>query len=68
MYKSSSIDVSITYFQESDEIISTNLTDFREQYFALRNESRKEKRMKRAEKKAKNRELWEQNYKENSHR
>ncbi|XP_076177877.1 tRNA (guanine(10)-N(2))-methyltransferase TRMT11 isoform X2 [Ptiloglossa arizonensis] len=54
--------------KESDEIISTNLTDFREQYFALRNESRKEKRMKRAEKKAKNRELWEQNYKENSHR
>ncbi|XP_076636962.1 tRNA (guanine(10)-N(2))-methyltransferase TRMT11 [Colletes latitarsis] len=54
--------------KESDETISTNLTDFREQYFALRSESRKEKRMKRAEEKAKNRKFWEQNNKENSHR
>ncbi|XP_053970660.1 tRNA (guanine(10)-N2)-methyltransferase homolog [Hylaeus volcanicus] len=54
--------------KESDETISSNLTDFREQYFALRNESRKEKRLKKAGEKAKNRELWERNNKENSHR
>ncbi|XP_076668451.1 tRNA (guanine(10)-N(2))-methyltransferase TRMT11 isoform X1 [Andrena cerasifolii] len=54
--------------EESDETISTNLTDFREQYFALRNESRKEKRMKKAVEKAKNRELWEQYNKENANR
>lgn len=59
---------SISFFQESDETISTNLTDFREQYFALRNESRKEKRMKKAVEKAKNRELWEQYNKENANR
>lgn len=54
--------------KESDEIISTNLVDFREQYFALRNESRREKRMKKAVEKAKKRELWEQNNKENPKR
>ena len=54
--------------KESDEVISTNLIDFREQYFALRNESRKEKRLKKAVEKAKNRELWEQNNKENAKR
>ncbi|CAK9800267.1 tRNA (guanine(10)-N2)-methyltransferase homolog [Anthophora plagiata] len=53
---------------ESDEIISTNFIDFREKYFALRNETRKEKRMKKAVEKAKNRELWEQNNKENENR
>ncbi|XP_012141923.2 tRNA (guanine(10)-N(2))-methyltransferase TRMT11 isoform X1 [Megachile rotundata] len=54
--------------KESDEVISTNLIDFREKYFALRNESRKEKRQKKAVEKAKNRELWEQNNKENAQR
>ncbi|KAK9294202.1 hypothetical protein QLX08_011122 [Tetragonisca angustula] len=54
--------------KESDEISSTNLIDFREKYFALRNESRREKRMKKAVEKAKNRELWEQNNKENPKR
>lgn len=49
-------------------MISTSLIDFREQYFALRNESRKEKRLKKAVEKAKNRELWEQNNKENAKR
>ncbi|KAK1127211.1 hypothetical protein K0M31_003759 [Melipona bicolor] len=54
--------------KESDEISSTNLIDFREKYFALRNESRREKRMKKAVEKAKNRELWEQNNKDNPKR
>ncbi|XP_043794567.1 tRNA (guanine(10)-N2)-methyltransferase homolog isoform X2 [Apis laboriosa] len=54
--------------KESDEIISTNLIDFREKYFALRNESRREKRMKKAVEKAKKREIWEQNNKENPKR
>ncbi|XP_078052060.1 tRNA (guanine(10)-N(2))-methyltransferase TRMT11 [Augochlora pura] len=54
--------------KESDEINCTNLIDFREKYFALRNESRKEKRLKKATEKAKKRELWEQNNKENSNR
>ncbi|XP_076245629.1 tRNA (guanine(10)-N(2))-methyltransferase TRMT11 isoform X2 [Calliopsis andreniformis] len=54
--------------QESDEINSTNLTDFREKYFALRNESRKEKRMRKAVEKAQKRELWEKNNKENANR
>ncbi|OAD53615.1 tRNA (guanine(10)-N2)-methyltransferase like protein [Eufriesea mexicana] len=54
--------------KESDEIISSNLIDFREKYFALRNETRKEKRMKKAVEKAKERELWEQNNKENPKR
>ncbi|XP_031837594.1 tRNA (guanine(10)-N(2))-methyltransferase TRMT11 isoform X3 [Nomia melanderi] len=54
--------------KESDEIMCANLTDFRTKYFALRNESRKEKRLKKATEKAKKRELWEQNNKENANR
>ncbi|XP_076279499.1 tRNA (guanine(10)-N(2))-methyltransferase TRMT11 isoform X2 [Lasioglossum baleicum] len=54
--------------KESDEIIFMNLSDFREKYFALRNESRKEKRLKKATEKAKKRELWEENNKNNSNR
>lgn len=38
-----------------------NLTDFREKYFALREETRKEKRMRKAAERAKRREEWEHN-------
>ncbi|KZC04190.1 tRNA (guanine(10)-N2)-methyltransferase like protein [Dufourea novaeangliae] len=58
----------ITDPKEADEIICTNLIDFREKYFALRNESRKEKRIKKATEKARKRELWEQSNKENANR
>ncbi|KAI4477978.1 PREDICTED: tRNA (guanine(10)-N2)-methyltransferase homolog isoform X1 [Polistes canadensis] len=45
--------------QETDDINSTCLTDFREKYFALRDETRKERRMKRATERAKRKEDWE---------
>jgi len=38
-----------------------NLTDFREKYFALREETRKEKRMRKAAERAKRKEEWERN-------
>lgn len=41
-----------------------NLIDFREKYFALREETRKEKRMRKATEKARRREEWERNNKE----
>lgn len=41
-----------------------NLSDFREKYFALRDETRKERRTKKAEEKARRREDWERGNKE----
>lgn len=41
-----------------------NLIDFREKYFALREETRKEKRMRKAAERAKRREEWERSNKE----
>jgi len=41
-----------------------NFTDFREKYFALREETRKEKRMRKAAERAKRREKWERSNKE----
>ncbi|XP_011634259.1 tRNA (guanine(10)-N2)-methyltransferase homolog [Pogonomyrmex barbatus] len=48
----------------TDESIIMNLTDFREKYFALREETRKEKRMRKAAERAKRREEWEHSNKE----
>ncbi|XP_047369767.1 tRNA (guanine(10)-N2)-methyltransferase homolog isoform X2 [Vespa velutina] len=45
--------------QETDDINSICLTDFREKYFALREETRKERRMKKATERAKKKEDWE---------
>ncbi|KAL2744071.1 tRNA (guanine(10)-N2)-methyltransferase [Vespula maculifrons] len=45
--------------QETDDINSICLTDFREKYFALRDETRKERRMKKAIERAKKKEDWE---------
>lgn len=41
-----------------------NLTDFREKYFALREETRKEKRTRKATERARRREEWERSNKE----
>jgi len=41
-----------------------NLTDFREKYFALREETRKEKRMRKTAERAKKREEWKHSNKE----
>ncbi|KAK2581760.1 hypothetical protein KPH14_002239 [Odynerus spinipes] len=54
--------------QETDNMISTCLTDFREKYFALRDETRKEKRMKKATEKAKRKEDWERSNRESMER
>jgi len=45
-----------------------NLTDFREKYFALREETRKERRMRKATERARRREDWERNNKESTER
>ncbi|XP_025991723.1 tRNA (guanine(10)-N2)-methyltransferase homolog isoform X1 [Solenopsis invicta] len=50
--------------EETDESIIMNLTDFREKYFALREETRKEKRMRKAAERARRREEWERSNKE----
>ncbi|KAL6253458.1 hypothetical protein P5V15_015304 [Pogonomyrmex californicus] len=50
--------------EATDESIIMNLTDFREKYFALREETRKEKRMRKAAERAKRREEWEHSNKE----
>ncbi|EZA60985.1 tRNA (guanine(10)-N2)-methyltransferase homolog [Ooceraea biroi] len=52
----------------SDENITMNLTDFREKYFALREETRKEKRMRKAAERARKREEWERSNKETTER
>lgn len=54
--------------ETSDENITMNLTDFREKYFALREETRKEKRMRKAAERAKRREEWERSNKEATER
>ncbi|XP_025264263.1 tRNA (guanine(10)-N2)-methyltransferase homolog isoform X1 [Camponotus floridanus] len=48
----------------TDESIIMNLTDFREKYFALREETRKEKRTRKATERARRREEWERSNKE----
>lgn len=45
-----------------------NLTDFREKYFALREETRKERRMKKAKERTRRREEWEQSNRETTER
>lgn len=45
-----------------------NLIDFREKYFALREETRKEKRMRKAEERMKRREDWEHSNRETTER
>ncbi|XP_018366685.1 PREDICTED: tRNA (guanine(10)-N2)-methyltransferase homolog isoform X1 [Trachymyrmex cornetzi] len=50
--------------EATDESIIMNFTDFREKYFALREETRKEKRMRKAAERAKRREEWERSNKE----
>lgn len=45
-----------------------NLTDFRDKYFALREETRKERRMRKAKERATRREEWEQSNKETTER
>lgn len=45
-----------------------NLTDFREKYFALREETRKDRRMKKATERARRREDWERSNKESTER
>ncbi|XP_012266608.2 tRNA (guanine(10)-N2)-methyltransferase homolog isoform X2 [Athalia rosae] len=54
--------------QEDDTINDSNILDFREQYFGQRDESRKERRMQRAEKRAKNKENWEKGIREKTDR
>lgn len=54
--------------QGTDNMISTCLTDFREKYFALRDETRKERRMKKATERAKKKEDWERNNRESMER
>lgn len=41
-----------------------NLTDFREKYFALREETRKEKRIRKSTERSRRREEWERSNKE----
>ncbi|XP_011303591.1 tRNA (guanine(10)-N2)-methyltransferase homolog [Fopius arisanus] len=53
---------------ESDVISTMNILDFREMYFALRDESRKEKRMKRAAERAQNKAEWERRCRESTER
>lgn len=50
--------------EATDESVIKNLTDFREKYFALREETRKEKRMRKSAERAKRREEWERSNKE----
>lgn len=50
--------------EATDESVTMNLIDFREKYFALREETRKEKRMRKAAERAKRREEWERSNKE----
>ncbi|KAL0117293.1 hypothetical protein PUN28_010267 [Cardiocondyla obscurior] len=50
--------------EATDESVIMNLTDFREKYFALREETRKEKRTRKAAERAKRREDWERSNKE----
>ncbi|XP_029161364.1 tRNA (guanine(10)-N2)-methyltransferase homolog [Nylanderia fulva] len=50
--------------EATDESIIMDLTDFREKYFALREETRKEKRTRKATERAKKREEWERRNKE----
>ncbi|XP_012286221.1 tRNA (guanine(10)-N2)-methyltransferase homolog isoform X2 [Orussus abietinus] len=45
--------------QDSDNTFIMNVTDFREKYFGLRDESRKERRMKRADERLRNKTMWE---------
>lgn len=45
-----------------------NLVDFREKYFALREETRKERRTRKAEERARRREDWERSNKETTER
>ncbi|KAG7210249.1 hypothetical protein KM043_011797 [Ampulex compressa] len=49
--------------EQSDEIRGTNIIDFREKYFALRNESRKQRRMRRAVERAERKQNWEESNK-----
>ena len=44
---------------ETDVMTTVNIVDFREKYFALRDDTRKKRRQKRAEERAKNKENWE---------
>ncbi|KAK0182509.1 hypothetical protein PV327_000645 [Microctonus hyperodae] len=50
--------------QEKDTVNIKNMLDFREMYFALRDEPRKERRMKQAEERAKNKAKWEKKCRE----
>ncbi|XP_046431255.1 tRNA (guanine(10)-N2)-methyltransferase homolog [Neodiprion fabricii] len=49
--------------QDDDPIDDSNVLDFRVRYFGHGDETRKERRMKRAEQRAKNKENWEKNIK-----
>lgn len=54
--------------QENDTVSTKNMLDFREMYFALRDEPRKERRMKQAEERAKNKAEWEKKCRESTER
>lgn len=52
---------------KNNDIINTmNIPDFREMYFALRDETRREKRTRQAEERAKNKADWEKKCRENN--
>lgn len=54
---------------QDDDIVSTmNMLDFREMYFALKDEPRRERRMKQAEERARNKAEWERKCRENTER
>ncbi|XP_011146251.1 tRNA (guanine(10)-N2)-methyltransferase homolog [Harpegnathos saltator] len=54
--------------EATDESVNMNLVDFREKYFALREETRKKRRMRKAEERARRREDWERSNKETTER
>lgn len=53
---------------DNDIISAMNILDFREMYFALRDESRKEKRLKKAAERAQNKAEWERRSRESTER
>ncbi|XP_034941114.1 LOW QUALITY PROTEIN: tRNA (guanine(10)-N2)-methyltransferase homolog [Chelonus insularis] len=54
--------------QENDTVNTLNMLDFREMYFALRDETRRERRMKQAEERARNKAEWENRSRESTER